>query len=102
MATYSVDETEPLLSALHRTSGSLTFNSPSHTPESEGAQPRALTSKFSLCLALLVDAIPGNHLSNEFLDKKTLKKIKKSSYLVVFTSKFDPGCFGPHRSEAWP
>lgn len=76
MATYSVDETEPLLSALHRTSGSLTFNSPSHTPESERAQPRALTSKFSLCLALLVDAIPGNHLSNEFLDKKTLKKIK--------------------------
>lgn len=83
MATYSVDETEPLLSALHRTSGSLTFNSPSHTPESERAQPRALTSKFSLCLALLVDAIPGNHPSNEFLDKK--KTLKKIQNLVILS-----------------
>ena len=96
METYGIDETEPLLRALHRPSESSTSES-CNIPESETAQP--LIGKFRLCLALLVDAIPGQHFSNK-LWKRTVEKAP-NSYFILFTSKFDSGSFDPDCSEAW-
>lgn len=97
MATLSV-ETEPLLRTPHRTPEPSTSESvsPSNIPEPERAQ--LLGGKFRLFLALLVDAVPGEH----FLRITGTKTLKKNSYFIVFASKFNPGGFDPDRSEAWP